>query len=428
MRPGSWRALALPTALVALVVAMSLAGTGRQAPTSAEPMAGTAVTLSRSLSCVPDAPSSSTRIGTVPASTSGYTVAAGSRGRVVFAPAAAASGYASQWAAGKTWRAARACPSPADDWWFVGAGAGISHRSMLTLDNPRSNDANVTIAVYGPNGQVEAPGLTGLLVPAGQSVRLDLESIAPSLGDLTVHVSAVRGLVAASLFERWAQSAVVKPVSSWVPAAAAPARQTQVIGIPTKLNHATLFVANPGASSAVVHLKVVNAAATFAPTTHQTLTIPPATTSAVAVDDLLAKGPGSLELQSSAPVTAGLRAIRGAAETYATPAARLGAQSTAGLPGGVPATLVLTSPTSSSVGILGIDGHGKTVLSRTVALPAGQIVTVSLPTTATAIRLTQDRRGMASGAVILDRGTMAVIGLVPTANAARVPAVVARPY
>jgi hypothetical protein len=413
--------------LVLIVLAMSLAAGGKQQPSYSEPVAGTAVTLSRMLSCVPDSKKAAVRIGTVPARTSGYSVDR-RPGRIVFSPDAAASGYASQWVSASGWRAARGCPSPADDWWFVGAGAGISHRSVLTLDNPRANDANVTIAVYGPRGQVEAPGLGGLLVPAGKSLRLDLETIAPSLGDLTVHISAIRGLVAASMWERWALSPLSKPVSSWVPAASTPAQDVQVIGVPRKLSHGTLLVTNPNATTAVVHIKVVSAAATFTPTAHQSVTVPPATTAAVPIDDVLKTGLGSIELESSRPITAGLRSIRGNAEAYATPATRIGTQTTAGLPGGVGANLILTAPTSSRVFVLAIDKGGRTILDKPVVLAGGRIVTLRLPSTATAVRVSEDRHGTASGALILDRSGIAIIALVPTANAARVPAVVARPY
>ena len=427
-RQTPWRSIALPVALVVIVVAMSLGASGQGAGSETEPTVGSEITLSRTLSCVQDVAKSSTRIGTVPAGTTGYTVASGHPGRVVFAPRAAASGYAAQWATGKGWLAARACPTPADDWWFVGGGAGISHRSVLTLDNPRSNDANVTIVVYGPKGQVEAPGLSGLLVPAGQSLRLDLESIAPSLGDLTVHVSAIRGLVAASMWEKWAQSPVVKPVSSWVPAAVAPATQVQLIGVPSKLSHGTLLVTNPAATIATVKLKVVNGTATFTPTAHQVLTIPPQSTYAVEIDDLLKRGIGAIQLSSSTPVTAGLRAVRGNVEAYAASAERIGAQSTLGLPTGAPATLVLTAPTATSVQLMAVDARGKVVLSKTVAIAANTTSTLALPATATAVRLIGDRRSAASGAVIVDRNGMAVLGLVPTANAANLPAVVAQPY
>lgn len=424
------RDVVLAIAVVAVVVTASLLAGGKQAPRAVEVTSGTAVTLSRTLSCIPDtrpSATSSVRIGTVPAAAGGNLTST-KAGRVVFAPQAAANGYGLQWAVSKTWFAARPCPSPGDDWWFVGAGAGISHRSILTLDNPRSNDANVTIEVYGPHGQVDAPGLSGLLVPAGQSVRIDLETVAPALGDLSVHISAVRGLVAASVWEQWAQSALSKSVWSWVPPAPLPADDVSLIGVPGKLSHATLVVTNRSSSSAVVSLKVVSGSATFTPTKHATFTIPPASTTTIALDDLLKVGIGAVELSSSTPITAGLRAVRGNVESYAAAAERVGAESTLGLPGGVPATLTLASPAASSVTVTAIDARGTIVLQKVLALPAGQAVPLALPKTAVALRLISDRRSGTSGAVVLDNGHIAVLGLVPTANAAKVPAVIARPY
>lgn len=422
------RAAGVPAVLVLVVVVASLLAHGKQGPRQTEASRSTPVTLSRTLSCVPDTAGASTRIGTVPASTSGYTTLAGKAGRVVFSPQAAASGYGVQWAATKGWFAARSCPTPGDDWWFVGAGAGISHRSVLTLDNPRSNDANVTIAVYGPHGQVDAPGLSGLLVPAGQSLRIDLESVAPALADLSVHVSTIRGLVAASMWERWAQSAISKPVSSWVPTAPQPGREVQVIGVPSKVSRATVLIANPSSTSALVNLKIVNGAATFTPTKHQAITVPPDSTSAVPIDDLLKVGVGGIQLSSSTPVTAGLRAVRGNLESYAAAGLRIGAESTLGLPGGIPASLTLSAPTAQRITLTAIDARGAVVVNKIVAVPAGRTVSVTLPKSAAALRVAADRHSEVTGAVVVDNGRIAVLGLVPTANAARVPAVTARPY
>jgi hypothetical protein len=220
----------------------------------------------------------------------------------------------------------------------------------------------------------------------------------------------------------------VKPVSSWVPAAVAPATQVQVIGVPKSLNHGTVLLANPGLTTTTVKLKVVNGIASFAPTTHQQLTIPPQTTLSVGIDDLIKRGVGAIQLSSTNPITAALRSVRGNVEAYAAPALRIGAQSTLGLPTRVPASLVLTASVTSSVQVMAVDSHGKVVLTKAVAIPANTTTSLALPSTATAIRLVGDRRSTASGAVIVDQSGIAVLGLVPTATAANVPAVVAQPY
>lgn len=416
---------------MALVLGASLIAHGHSVGPAPIAKGVTSVTLSRSLSCVSDAPGAAQRIGTVPAGTTGYSTASGQPGRVTFQPAVADKGYATQWAAGHGWLAARACPEPADDWWFVGVGAGISHRSYLTLDNPRTSDANVTITVYGPQGQVQAPGLNNLLVPAGQSLRLDLESVAPALGDLAVHVNVVRGLVAASTWETWALSPVTPTVSSWVPPAPALATRVQVVGVPANLTAATLMVTNPNVSSVVVNLRVTTGSATFTPASHPSVTVPPGSTKPVDLTDLLKLGIGAVTVTSpsaASPITAGLRVVRGNTETYATTGLHIGAQSTAGLPDGFPASVLLTSLTAASMDLTAIDSKGAVLLTKNLAVPAAGLMSVSLPPGTAALALVGPADAGVSGSVIIDNGSMALIGLSPTATAAIVPPVVQQPY
>ena len=108
---GVWRRALLP--FLAIAVVLGGAAFVAHGPSKTTKLPGSDnVTLSRTLSCVADAPGSSTRIGTIPTSTKGVRIA---QGRGVFTPTLASAGYGVQWLRGKSaatpWLAARSCPS-----------------------------------------------------------------------------------------------------------------------------------------------------------------------------------------------------------------------------------------------------------------------------------------------------------------------------
>ncbi|MEP6815366.1 MAG: DUF5719 family protein, partial [Marmoricola sp.] len=91
------------------------------------------------------------------------------------------------------------CGSPRASWWFAGAGASPAHFSTLELVNPRSGPAVADVTVWGPDGPVEGAGLRGLSVRSGGTKSLNLADVAPSAGNLAVHVEVSRGLVLADV-------------------------------------------------------------------------------------------------------------------------------------------------------------------------------------------------------------------------------------
>lgn len=422
--------IVLPILLVAIVVAATVLAHLKVHHTQ-ETGADTAVALTRTLSCVQDFRAAKSQTGTVPVSQQGVET---SGDRVTFAPAQAASGYAVQSATGKTrratWLAGRACPSLGDDWWFVGVGSSVQHDSVLTLDNPEPVDATFDVTVYGPSGPIEIPG--GFPpVPAGTSRAFDLANyIAASTKqfpnpDLSIHVTVTRGLVAASMRDKtWALTSRVAPSQQWVPSASAPSKRIQLMTVPGVIGSGTsLVVANPGSAVAVVSVKAINTEATFTPTSYNTLSIPPGETMAFPLGNLRKVAISSLVLTSKVRITATLRSVQGTAEAYAVPAQPIGAESTAGIPVGIPATLQLTADRTSSVTLLIIDAHGATVKTQVIRVAAGRVTAVPLPKNGVALRLAADRRSSVMAAVSLSKGGIAMIGMVPTANVARVPAV-----
>lgn len=429
-----WRRAWAPVLCVVIVVGAAVFVSMRDATKST--VRGAAdMTLSRTLACVPDAANSSTRVGTVPAATKPVMI---TNGRAKFAPAEASSGYGVQWLPGRSggtaWLAARSCPTVGDDWWFVGVGPSTQHSSVLTLDNPYDVDATATITAYGLEGPINIPGASLFSVPAGSHQSWKLADFAADpanpTADITIHVTVTRGLVAASVWETWAQSITSPTVQQWVPVAPAAAKRIQLMTHPGALGEgSTLYVTNPGVSPTSVKMTGINAETSFAPVKHATFSVAAGSTSAVPIGDLGNVAFSSLVLSADQPITAGLRQVQGGGlEEYAVRAVPIGAQSTVGLPSGMGAALSLVAGTAADVAVLAIDAGGQTVLKKTVSIPAQRAMSLVLPAEAVAVRLNTLAAGEVSAAVALTGPGVAVLALVPTANVAVVPPVVPLPF
>lgn len=419
------------------VAALVVAGTTPRPTGVHQPTTRTA-TLGRDLSCAGGVPGAVGRVGQVGATTPGTVTVGGEPvtrrsfrlgshpARVRIPSRGAAHGYAVRYASTAHWLAAGACPSPRPDWWFVGVGGGITHDSVLTLDNPRPGAAVVDIDVFGPDGPVQAPGLRGLRVGSLRSLHLDLKKVAPSVGDLAVHVSASRGLVAASAAEVWSADFVSLKAHGWVTPQTRARRNSILVGLAARPQHATVLIANPAAKEAVVDLKLVGVHGAFAPTEHPSVRVPPATVLSVDLGAVGKSRPMAVLLRSQVPVTATVRTTRGTDETYAGVATPVGAGAVVGLPARTPARLVLVGGKAGGrATVTGYDSSGVALGSRGVVLAGRGAVSTAMWPRAVALKVSTDH-GRLTGAVVLGKPggrTVATIPLSATSSDTRVPAV-----
>ena len=95
--------------------------------------------------------------------------------------------------------AAAACASPSSDTWLVGGSTAVGRTTLLTLANPGAVESTVSIELFSGDGVVEAPGLTGIVVPATGQRVLSLAGFGPGLDSLAVHVTSRGGPVVANL-------------------------------------------------------------------------------------------------------------------------------------------------------------------------------------------------------------------------------------
>lgn len=95
-----------------------------------------------------------------------------------------------------------ACQAPSADLWFVGGDTSIGREALLVVTNPTRVDAQIDILAFNGGGPVKADGLTGLAVPAGKTLVLQLASDLMNQSTLALHLTATGGSVAAWLQQR----------------------------------------------------------------------------------------------------------------------------------------------------------------------------------------------------------------------------------
>ena len=95
--------------------------------------------------------------------------------------------------------AAAGCSAAAGDSWLVGGSTTTGRTTLLTMSNPSDVAATVDLEIFGPLGEVSAPGLTGISVPPGSQSVVSLAGFAPEVESPVVHVQSRGGLVVAEL-------------------------------------------------------------------------------------------------------------------------------------------------------------------------------------------------------------------------------------
>jgi hypothetical protein len=95
--------------------------------------------------------------------------------------------------------AATNCAEAQADSWVVGGATTVGRTSFVLLSNPSEVTADVDLTFFTENGQVDAPGSTGITVPAQSQRVFSLAGFAPNAKYPVVHVVSTGGYVAASL-------------------------------------------------------------------------------------------------------------------------------------------------------------------------------------------------------------------------------------
>jgi len=231
---------------------------------------------------------------------------------------AAAGAFASRADTSAGALAVAGCAPPRARWWFVGAGAGLDHDSVLGLVNVDPGPAVVDVRVLSSDGEVETVGTRGITLGPGESRSIPLAEVAPQRDEVAVAVAASRGRVSAAVADRFADGPAAPDGRAWLPAAEVPSRVVRLAGVPARSRDRTLLVGNPSDLEALVDVEVSGPRGTFTPTGARTISVPPGSVVSVDAADLVAgEDATALRVRSQVPVVATLRSRTRADHAYA---------------------------------------------------------------------------------------------------------------
>lgn len=316
---------------------------------------------------------------------------------------------------------AAACAEPSGSVWLAGGATTVGRTSILTLSNPTAVSAQVTLTIYGEDGVVSAPGMSGIDVPAESQRVLSIAGFAPGLASPVVHVEARGGQVVAYL-----QQSVVRGLDAvgvdLVDAAPTPATSLTFAGVRVFDSIGTnralsledwddvapvVRILNPGAEPAEVTVSVTPVDPEQAGTSFPVQAEPGVVTE-VALDSgaeaesgvALADGVYTVTMSSEQPVVAGVRVsaaadigvietegiVRAPASDLAwyTASPALEGDVLVAVPPGPDPLLVAVNPTDAAVELV-LEAQGGADI--TVQVPAGGTATASVvPGTAYLLR------------------------------------------
>jgi hypothetical protein len=307
---------------------------------------------------------------------------------------------------------AAACAEPSGSIWLAGGAMTVGRTSVLTLSNPTAVGAQVTLTIYGEDGPVSAPGMSGIDVPSGSQRVLSLAGFAPGLVSPIVHVEARGGQVVAYL-----QQSIVRGLDSvgvdLVDAAPDPATELTFAGVQIFDSIGTnralsledwddvspvVRILNPGTEPTEVTVSVTPVDPSIGGTSFP-VQIDPGIVTEVALDSgaevdsgvVLADGVYTVTMSSGLPIVAGVRvsaaADIGAVETegiipapasdlaWYTASPQLAGDALVTVPPGPDPLLAAVNPTDADVQLV-LDAQGGADL--TIVVPAGGTATTPI--------------------------------------------------
>jgi hypothetical protein len=95
--------------------------------------------------------------------------------------------------------AAASCAEPSGSIWLVGGATTVGRSTSLSLANQTDVPSRVSLAIFGEEGRISAPGMSGIEVPANGQRVISLAGFAPGVVSPIVHVAARGGRVVATL-------------------------------------------------------------------------------------------------------------------------------------------------------------------------------------------------------------------------------------
>ncbi|MGK9464456.1 DUF5719 family protein [Streptomyces sp. G6] len=276
------------------------------------------------------------------------------------------------------------CTAPDTEFWFPGASTASGRTDYVHLTNPDDSAAVVDIELYGKDGALKSTVGEGITVPPNSSESLLLSTLSDEeQTDVTVHVGVRSGRLGAAV-----QALDDKTGGDWLTAAADPAGELVLPGIPKDATAVRLVLFTPGGSDADLKVRLASPSGTITPAGHETVHVKAGMTTGVDLGEVTRGEAGSLVLtptSGSVPVVAAVRVVRGEGgeqESAFIPAADpVGARATAADNRAKSTTLSITAPEQAAkVKVTASAGtEGGTTASKTFTIKGGTTQNVEAP-------------------------------------------------
>lgn len=282
------------------------------------------------------------------------------------------------------------CMSPSHDQWLVGASTAVENTSILTISNPSSSAATVSVRAYGSTDNEPNVGtLDRLVIAPGEHYTTLLGGVAPDDSAVTLRVQSQGGAVSASIQQSSLRG--LTPAGIDYISAGARAATTSVIpfvwvqpqadstslgkGSDGQSSASQLMISVPGAVDAKVTAKAIGSDGK----SHDIRlpeTLKAGRTTAISLAELPA-GSYAVRLTSDRSVVVSARTVRGKAAdqphdaAYTPSAQRLSQRQLVTLPaGGKPYVLFSTDDAAATVSLRSIDSKGRLGKALEQLIPA----------------------------------------------------------
>ena len=354
--------------------------------------------------------SPATGAGTIPARPGGTTFAA-------TGPAAAGLSLQQIAAVPGPAIAATNCTGPsADPRYFLGASGSVGVTDTLQLVNPDPSPAVADVTVWTAAGQLSAPAGQGIQVPAGSRVQLPVADLAPDASTVALEVAVRVGRLTSAVVDQPAGAG-----TDYLPVQQAPAEQVVLPGFPGGTGRRLLYLADPGAASAAVSVRVISGSSNFIPSGMQSLQVAAGTVAGIDLSRSL-PGPGAVIVTSDAPILA-TGVFRSSDLAWVGPARRISGPTPFAVPGPAPfaavrrppgglarlsTTIIALAPGPAAV--LTVSGVGGNP-TRTFTVPAGSTSAFLAPVGPGGIDVVRASGGPVYIAEEFSRGGVAVVAV-----------------
>ncbi|MET9188884.1 DUF5719 family protein [Streptomyces tendae] len=276
------------------------------------------------------------------------------------------------------------CTAPDTEFWFPGASTATGRTDYVHLTNLDDSAAVLDIELYGKDGALKSTVGEGVTVPPHTSESLLLSTLSEvKETDLTVHVGVRSGRVGAAV-----QALDDKTGGDWLTAAADPASELVLPGIPKDATAVRLVLFTPGGTDADLKVRLASPSGLITPAGHETVHVKAGMTTGVDLGEVTRGEAGSLVLtptDRAVPVVAAVRVVRGKGdeqESAFVPASDpVGARATVADNRAKSTTLALSAPgEAAQVKVTASAGtEGGTPATKTYTIKAGTTQNVDAP-------------------------------------------------